>query len=200
MIRFYIPALMFVLCAAGCAPGETPVVSGAPASDVPATAAPVAAGVPVSQPAAVVASSDPTVAAINCPQIQVRAGTEVLRSYDKTGSTDADLKYQANITNLARECSILGIEVGIKATVAGRLILGPKGKPGTYKLPVRIAVVRGAAAKPLWSKVLTVDAKIAAGEASANFTVVAEDILFPREANDALSDLQIYAGFDPAKK
>jgi hypothetical protein len=142
-------------------------------------------------------SSDPQVSDIVCPKAEIRAGAETLRNFETGGTgTDADLAWQASITSAARECSILGAEVGIKAGVSGRVLLGPKGKTGTFSLPVRIAVARNGT-DPLWSKVTNVEVTIPSGGASAVFTTVVEDILFPREANDNLANVQLFVGFDP---
>lgn len=201
-------ALLVIVSLAACVPSETPVVAVPSASESGATTAAAAQTAPAALPpvpalqvqaAQKVASSDPQVSDIVCPQMELRGGTETLRSFE-TGSagTAPDLKYQANITAMTRECSILGLEVGIKTVVTGRVILGPKGKPGTFKLPVRIAIVKGAK-EPLWSKLIPTQVKIAAGQASASFTVNVEDILFPREPTDNLGDVKIFVGFDPEK-
>jgi hypothetical protein len=186
-MRQFFCVLSFVFYAfalAACGSGDVPVVS-APQPDA------------ASMEAQKVASSDPQVSDIVCPKIEMRTGTETLRTFDVGSQNNAsDLAWQATILSTARECSILGAEVGIKAGVSGRVLLGPKGKSGTFSVPVRIAVVRNGT-EPLWSRVSSVDVTMPSGEASAVFTAVVEDILFPREPNDNLSNVQIYTGFDP---
>jgi hypothetical protein len=186
-MRQFLYVLSFVLCTlalAACGSGDVPVVS-APPADASSTEAQK------------VTSTDPQVSDIVCPKIEMRTGTETLRNFEVgSPNNETNLAWQATITSTARECSILGAEVGIKAGVSGRVLLGPKGKPGTFSVPVRIAVVRNGT-EPLWSRVSNVNVTIPAGEASAVFTAVVEDILFPREANDTLANVQIYAGFDP---
>jgi hypothetical protein len=181
----------FVICAlalAACGSEEIPIFS-APKPDAASA---------VSNGAQKVTSSDPQVSDIICPKIELRSGTETLRNFEVgTSNNDADLTWQATITNTARECSILGAEVGIKAGVSGRVLLGPKGKPGTFSVPVRLAVIRNGTDAALWSRVSNVNVTVPNGEGSAVFTAVVEDILFPREANDNLANVQIYAGFDP---
>src|SRR5207237_681170 len=120
-MKQYFYGLSFVFCLlalAACGNGDVPVVS-APQADT------------VTEGAQTVKSSDPSVSDIICPKAEIRAGTETLRTFE-VGSNggDANLAWQATITNTARECSILGAEVGIKAGISGRALLGPKGKPG----------------------------------------------------------------------
>ncbi|MES2907118.1 MAG: hypothetical protein V4691_08895 [Pseudomonadota bacterium] len=167
-----------------CGNSETPVIGATPAAD-PA------------QVVQTVKSTDPTASDIVCPKIEQRTGTETLRSFEVgTPGTPADLKWQANLTSMARECSILGVEVGIKTALSGRVILGPKGKAGNFTVPVRVAVVRKGS-EALWSRVANVDVTVPAGSASGLFTLVIDDILFPREATDTLADVQVFVGFDP---
>jgi hypothetical protein len=188
---FYVLSFFFsFLVLAGCS-GDTPVIS-APQSDV---APPMTTT--QSQEAQKIVSADPQVSDIICPKIELLSGAETLRNFEVGASgNDANMTWQASISSMARECSILGAEVGIKAGVSGRVLLGPKGKAGTYQVPVRIAVVRNQA-EPLWSRVSLVNATVPPNEASGIFTLVVEDILFPREPSDNLSNLHIYVGFDP---
>lgn len=173
---------------AACGSGDVPVVS-APQPDP---------NVAVADGAATVKSIDPQVSDIVCPKIGLQTGTETLRNFELgSQNAESDLAWQATILSAARECSILGAEVGIKAGVSGRVVLGPKGKAGTYKVPVRLAVNRAGTAEAMWARTTNVDVTVPQGEASAVFTAVVEDILFPREPNDNLSNVQIYAGFDP---
>ena len=189
-MRQFFHCLVFVFYAvalAACGSGDVPVIS-APQPDP---------NVAVADGAASVKSVDPQVSDIICPKVEMRTGTETLRTFEVGSSNNvSDLAWQATILSTARECSILGAEVGIKAGVSGRVLLGPKGKAGTFSVPVRLAVVRNGT-EPLWSHVSNVDVTVPQGEGSAVFTAVVEDILFPREPNDNLSNVQVYAGFDP---
>ncbi len=181
----------YALTLAACGSGDTPVISAPDTSET----APAIEN--VTQSAQTVKSTDPNVSDIICPKVELRAGTETLRNFEVGGpGKDDDLTWQATITNTARECFILGEEVGLKVGVSGRVLLGPKGKPGTYSVPVRIAVVRGDS-PPLWSRVNNVSATIPAGEAAAIFTSMQEDILFPRDPKDNLANVRVYVGFDP---
>ena len=143
----------------------------------------------------------PGIVAVSCPSVEVREGTETLRTF-RTGAGEAAeaLVWQATLGKLARECHTLGADTNFAGSyrvgAVGRLLLGPSGSPGTYQLPVRIAVVRGD--DVLDSRLTQVSVSIPPNEAQANFSVVIDDFKITRDPSDKLSDLQIFVGFDPA--
>ena len=54
-----------------------------------------------------------------------------------------DLRYQATITQTARECTINGGQITARIGIQGRVIAGPAGAPPTVEMPLRVAVVQG---------------------------------------------------------
>lgn len=132
-----------------------------------------------------------------CPPVDVLAGTASFTAYDTPGATDPfSIRYQANITDTARECSSLGVEAAIRVGVTGRVIVGPKGGPGTVRLPLRIAVVDEKGA-PLYSQVRTIDVVIPAGQTQADFPHLEEGIVVPIPEN-RFRGWKILVGYDPA--
>jgi hypothetical protein len=79
---------------------------------------------------------------VTCPRVNILPGTEVIRRED--GSGNANLRWQASITKVARECD-RGADgaVTVRVGAAGRVIQGPRGAGGGVELPLRVAVREG---------------------------------------------------------
>jgi hypothetical protein len=135
-----------------------------------------------------------------CPPVEIRVGTGSLTVYDKGHDGDpASIRYQASIGKTARECHTAAGTLSIKLGIAGRVVGGPKGAPGSLTLPVRVAVVKQFQA-PLASQLVTVPVSIAPPDLASDFTQVVDQISVPVGPDDR--DLIIYVGFDegaPAK-
>jgi hypothetical protein len=81
-------------------------------------------------------------AASNCPTVHVEGGQRDTTTYEgnRVGNIGAVI-HRGEITKTARECQLAGGAVQVKYGVAGRLLLGPKGKPGTIPLSVAVQVL-----------------------------------------------------------
>ncbi len=136
---------------------------------------------------------------IDCPGVEIRQGASTFaQSAPDNGSTALSLRYQANFVRFARACALRGGNLAMKVGVEGRLILGPAGTPGTFTLPVRLAVVReGIEPKVIWTKFYEVPVTVSAGEENVPFTQVEEDMSFPMPPGNELDAYVIYVGFDP---
>jgi hypothetical protein len=134
--------------------------------------------------------------AVRCPYVDVREGTETLRTFDAGATGDEQrLRWQATISETARECRSFTNEVNYVVGASGRVVSGPAGAAGNLTLPVRIVVLRGNE-EVLFSRVQPVQVTLPAG-GSAPFSIVVDDIRVRREASDPLANVQIYVGFDP---
>ncbi|HXZ46749.1 MAG TPA: hypothetical protein VEH02_08475 [Pseudolabrys sp.] len=111
-----------------------------------------------------------------------------------------DLRYQASIVRMARECQVNAGIMNMKVGVEGRIITGPAGGPGTIDLPVRIAVVQeGVNPKTIASKFARVQVTVENAADRVPFTHVDSEISFPMPQPIALIDSYVvYVGFDPA--
>ncbi|MGE0230325.1 MAG: hypothetical protein AB7O39_15085 [Flavobacteriaceae bacterium] len=137
-----------------------------------------------------------------CPDAQILDGTELFRTYVRGSEGDEQaITMQASITETARECAYdpQVTQVSIKIGVAGRAILGPKGTPGSYQLPVRIAVL-GSDEKPLFSEIAQVPVTVNPGESSTPFELVRDGVTLPLARPEAVYGYRIYVGFDEIKK
>lgn len=131
-----------------------------------------------------------------CPPVEVLEGAAAHQVFDGTGTTDPfALRYQASIAQTARECSNLGAEAGIRVGLVIRVVLGPKGAPGTVRVPLRIAVV-DELSKPVYSEVKLVDVTIPAGQSSVDVSRTDDSIVVPIPAN-RFAGWRILVGYDP---
>ncbi len=146
----------------------------------------------IAGPAATVAPGAGRVLTERCPYTEVRDGTAVHR----IGGTDPnELRYQATITETARECTVTASGLSIKVGIEGRVVVGPKGGAGRVTLPLRIAVTRDLQ-NPVWTKLYHVTIDVPAGAPSVAFTQIEEAI--PLNIPDTESDAyRIFIGFDP---
>lgn len=139
----------------------------------------------------------PSPTLVNCPRVDVREGTEVLRTFDAGGQNDSSrLRWQAFISETARECRSRPTEAWYSVGISGRLVLGPSGVPGRYDVPLRVVFMRGQD-QIVTSRLVRVPVTIAAGQTSAPFTQVVDEITIPREVSDPLANVSIVVGFDP---
>jgi len=132
-----------------------------------------------------------------CPPVEVLQGAAAFPVYDTPGSTDPfALRYQATLADTARECSSLGVEAGVRIGVVGRVILGPKGAPGAFRLPLRIAIVDDQN-RPVYSQNHLIDVTVPAGQTQADFSHIEDNIVVPIPEN-RFAGWRILVGYDPA--
>ena len=135
---------------------------------------------------------------IDCPQVTVRAGASTY-GVGATGkpAVGNDVRFQASISKMARECVRNGGEITARIGIQGRVIAGPAGAPSTVEVPLRVAVVQGGVGE----KVIASKAYRTTVEMSENgsvpFTFVAEDLSYPVPSAAVADTYIFYVGFDP---
>lgn len=135
---------------------------------------------------------------IDCPQVTVRAGASTY-GVGATGkpAVGNDVRFQASITKMARECVRNGGEITARIGIQGRVIAGPAGAPSTVEVPLRIAVVQGGVGeKVIASKAYRTTVEMSEG-GSVPFTFVAEDLSYPMPSAAVADSYIFYVGFDP---
>ena len=135
---------------------------------------------------------------INCPQVTIRFGasTYAVAAPGKQ-AVGNDVRYQASIGKLARECIKAGGEITAHIGIQGRVIAGPAGAPQTVEVPLRVAVVQGGVGeKVIATKAYTTTVTMSLDE-SVPFTFVAEDLVYPAPVGRAGDNYIFYVGFDP---
>ena len=133
---------------------------------------------------------------IVCPEVVVLEGTAASQAYAGTPPSSANLRYQYALDDTARECTLEGDQLAIKIGVAGKVLLGPAGSPGSFSVPVRMAVLRKHDNQPIVSKLYRGAVTVAAGETRADFTIVSEPLRVPFIQDHAEDDYTIKVGID----
>lgn len=177
--------LLAGLTVAGCASVESVLgPMGSIFSSAPATG-------PYGEPLPTPASD------VDCPQVTVRTGAATWQIPPGTGPTN--IRYQASLGQLARECALLGDTMTVRVGIEGRVLVGPKGGPGNVSIPVRIAVIHeGPQPRTLWTKFYSIPVTIAQRTTQAAFAQVEDDVTFQLPANKGeLAAYVVYVGFDP---
>jgi hypothetical protein len=135
---------------------------------------------------------------LTCPPVTVRAGasTYAVAAPGKQ-PVGNDLRFQATISKMARECSANGGVITARIGIQGRVIAGPAGAPSSVQVPIRVAVVQGGVAeKTIATKAYQTTVNMTEG-GSEPFTLVAEDLIYPTPPGAVGDSYIFYIGFDP---
>lgn len=77
-----------------------------------------------------------------CPRFQIANRDHHITIYEPGRAGDGlGVMHRGEITRTARECSIQGNRVTVKYGFSGRILLGPRGRPGSITLPVSVSVL-----------------------------------------------------------
>jgi hypothetical protein len=173
---------------------DTPLVGTPNPNPIAAANAPASSGIAAGQPGADI---DPQQ---NCPGIDIRQGaaTLTITGASATDRNATDLRYQATLGQLARECIVRGATMTIKVGTQGRVILGPAGGPGDLVIPLRYAVVKeGIEPRTIVTKLNRIPVNIPAGQGNVAFSHIEEELTFPTPRVGELENYIVYVGFDP---
>ena len=135
---------------------------------------------------------------MDCPSVTVRSGaaTYVVALPGKA-AVGNDVRYQASISRMARECIRSGGEIKVRIGIQGRVVTGPAGAPPTVQVPLRVAVVQGGIGeKTIGSKAYTTQVDMNES-GSVLFSLVSEDLSYPVPAPAVADSYVFYVGFDP---
>ena len=130
---------------------------------------------------------------INCPEIDIAEGGA---AYRVGGAENSSVRYQFNISETARQCDPAGPgQASIKIGVAGNLVIGQAGSPGTFSAPLRITVIQDAGKKPVYTKTYKIEAT-ADAMSSGQFRIVADPISVAMPTLQLASIYTIEVGFE----
>ncbi|MBB4259220.1 MULTISPECIES: hypothetical protein [unclassified Bradyrhizobium] len=135
---------------------------------------------------------------VDCPQVTVRAGasTYAVGAAGKP-AVGNEIRFQASITKMARECSRSSVGITARIGIQGRVIAGPAGAPATVEVPLRVAVVQGGVGeKVIASKAYRTTVEMSEG-GSVPFTFIVEDLAYPTPSAAVADSYVFYVGFDP---
>jgi hypothetical protein len=133
-----------------------------------------------------------------CPPVTLREGTAYFNTYAKGGQDDpAKVLYQASIMDVTRTCSRSGDTMTMNVAVAGKVVPGPAGAPGSVTMPIRVAVVRGD--EVLYSQLHKYQVAVGNAASATQFVFNDQNVSFPTPSG---RDVQVFAGYDegPPKK
>lgn len=132
-----------------------------------------------------------------CPPLDVRQGASTVTVHGTGERSATNVRYQATVGQLARECAVLGATMSVKIGLQGRVILGPVGGPGRLEVPVRFALVReGPEPKTIWTQLYKVPVDIPPGQTNVPFVHIDDNISFPNPSASELEAYVFYVGFD----
>ena len=112
---------------------------------------------------------------VDCPVVDVSQGGATSRV---GGPSNQDVRYQFDISDVARECDPQGQQFALKVGVAGRLLIGPAGSPGSYSTTLHVQVKRDIDDKVMFEKSYPIAANTS-GADQAPYRIVTEPIMLP---------------------
>jgi hypothetical protein len=132
---------------------------------------------------------------LHCPQVVAWPHDRLLTIYasGEVGNTQA-IVHRGEITKLSRQCQIYGNQVTVKYGFAGRVLLGPKGKPGQVTMPISIKVA-DADRKVLANDKTSVSTVIPTENPVGYFSAVHE-ITFPITVGMRPEDYKVFVAFE----
>ncbi|HWJ19215.1 MAG TPA: hypothetical protein VNR65_10855 [Geobacterales bacterium] len=130
-----------------------------------------------------------------CPLVQVEGGQRSVTIYERNRVGDgASVVHRAEITKTARECQATMGVVQVKYGIAGRVLLGPKGKPGTVTLPA-VMQVFDRAKNQVKSDPVSVTVTITRENPLSYFSIV-RDVTIPVKDGTTPQDYTISLAFE----
>jgi hypothetical protein len=131
----------------------------------------------------------------HCPQVVAWPRDRLLTIYQPGHVGDANaVVHRGEITKMARECQLYSDRVIVKYGFAGRVLLGPKGAPGTVTFAINVRVA-GAQQNTLATDKMNITATIPAGDPAGFFSMVRE-IAFPIMQGSRPEDYKVFVAFD----
>jgi hypothetical protein len=133
--------------------------------------------------------------ALGCPRFQVwsREGYVTIYEPGKVGDGLA-VMHRGEITKTARECQLEPGRVTVRYGFSGRVLLGPRGRPGNITLPVNIVVTDSKREKVTTDK-MTVAVPVAVDNPIGYFSAV-RSVTFDVPEGTRPGEFEVFVGFD----
>lgn len=132
---------------------------------------------------------------VGCPVFEVNPDLRtIIFSAPGGGGDPQSVMHQGEILEVARECGTSATGVAVKYGFSGRVLLGPRGKPGSITLPATLTVVDQANAV-VQSQKIRVVVNVPGGSTTGVFSEVKE-VDVPVPAGYSAKNYKIYIGFD----
>jgi hypothetical protein len=130
-----------------------------------------------------------------CPRFIVATRDNNITFYEPGRAGDGlAIMHRGEITKTARECQVDGGKVTVKYGFSGRVLLGPKGKPGNISLPLNVAVNDAKRAKVAGDN-MKVDVSVGADKPIGYFSAV-RTVTFNLPEGSRPGEFELVVGFD----
>jgi hypothetical protein len=130
-----------------------------------------------------------------CPRLVIAPHDNYITFYEVGHVGDAlSVAQRGEITKTARECQVEPGRVTVKYGFSGRLLLGPKGQPGSVTLPITVAVNDGKRTK-ITTDSVKLDVSVGLDKPISYFSTV-RTITFPIAEGSRPGEYQLVVGFD----
>lgn len=130
-----------------------------------------------------------------CPRFVVWPRDNYVTIYEQGRVGDAlAVMHRGEITKTARECHIADGRVTVKYGFSGRVLLGPRGQPGTVKLPVNVFVT-DAQRERIAQDAMAVSVAVAVDRPIGYFSVV-RTVSFEIAEGTRPAEYEVFVGFD----
>ncbi len=203
IMRFFKAALVLALCSgvSGCSLGSLPSFGGGLWGSNKKKEAPVKTDGLSEERLLAAAKEDAAAEGVTpaatslCTKFKIWNAERFLTIYNVGQYGDGmAVQYRGELTKAARECAFQPGLVHMKYGFAGRVLLGPKGQPGTFNLPILIYLT-DKKGKKLKTEKITVPVSVQAGQSIGYFSIVRRmDI--PLEGASSGRSFRVFVGFD----
>lgn len=130
-----------------------------------------------------------------CPRFIVWPRDNTLTVFEPGRVGDAlAVMHRGEITKTARECEVEPGRVTVKYGFSGRILMGPKGRPGNVTLPVSVFVTDSKRER-ITAERMAVDAAIAVDKPIGYFSVV-RSVTFPIPEGSRPGEFEVFVGFE----
>ena len=133
--------------------------------------------------------------AAGCPRFIVAPRDNHITFYEPGRAGDGlAIMHRGEITKIARECEVGPGSVTVKYGFSGRVLLGPKGKPGNITLPLNVSVNDAKRAKVAGDS-LKVDVTVGDDKPIGYFSAV-RTVTFAVPEGSRAGEFELMVGFD----
>ncbi|MFT3732305.1 MAG: hypothetical protein QM780_12960 [Hyphomicrobium sp.] len=130
-----------------------------------------------------------------CPRFVIAPHDNYITFYEVGHVGDAlAVAQRGEITKTARECQVEPGRVTVKYGFSGRVLLGPKGQPGSVTLPITVAVNDGKRTK-ITTDSVKLDVNVGLDKPISYFSTV-RTVTFPIAEGARPGEYQLIVGFD----
>lgn len=130
-----------------------------------------------------------------CPRFQIWPRDHHVTIYEQGRVGDGlGVLHRGEITQTARECHVEGNRVTVKYGFSGRVLLGPRGKPGSITLPVNVFVT-DAKRERISNDKASVDVAVSHDKPIGYFSTV-RTVTFPIPEGARPGEFEVFVGFD----